>query len=199
MNKKNSIIIVVLIFLSIVPFLFAFYYNFKDQSISNNISDWASFGDYIGGILNTFLSLLILIATIYIAYQLNKFDEARNEKIIEFEKDKLLREFREIEYKTISNELNKLWEIVTNPDRNYGMCELFIVYNRYSDFLKYKNHLFPNLNEKEFTDLQFFIRNAHTYYCENEIIYLEKIPQFDKMSQLIDTFHLKLQLFLMDN
>lgn len=199
MSKKNYFIILILILVSIIPFFLAFFYNFKDQTISRSIGDWASFGDYIGGTLNTFLSLLILLSTVYIAFQLNKFDNERNEKTIQFERNIFLRELREREYDKISQELDTLWEIVTNQDKNYGTAQLFRVYNRYASFRKYKKHLFQNLDDKVFIELDDFINNAHKYYLENDIIIMQKIPQYAQMSTLIDEFHFKLQSFLLRN
>ena len=198
MSLRKFKFIILLIILLIISILIVFIINFKNQTISENIQDWASFGDYIGGTLNTILSFLTLLTTIFIAFTLNNYDNIRNEKNTLFEKQKLIRELREAEYKEISKEINNIWDIVSNPDRIIGLNGLFLIYQKYTDFLKYKTHLFPNLTDIEFIELQDFFENAHKYYCENEIIILTKIPQIHRMSELIDKFHFRLQQFLID-
>ena len=82
MKTYKLIIITLLIILLCSPFLFIFYNNFQNQKISDSISDWGSFGDFIGGTLSTFISILTLIVTIVIAFQISKIEDNRNNKII---------------------------------------------------------------------------------------------------------------------
>lgn len=78
---KNKTLIKILWITSIVFLLlvFGFYIcNFKGFKISDNPGDWGQFGDYIGGLLNPFISLLNLIILTYLSLRLVKNDDERN-------------------------------------------------------------------------------------------------------------------------
>ncbi len=49
---------------------------FRDASISNDPSDWASFGSYIGGLY----SVLVAVLVVYLARDLSKRDEVASKK-----------------------------------------------------------------------------------------------------------------------
>jgi hypothetical protein len=66
--------------LTITPIVF-FILNFKSHIISENISDWGSFGDYFGGIINPIISLLNLIVLGYITYLIAKNSVEENKKL----------------------------------------------------------------------------------------------------------------------
>lgn len=74
MNIKNFkigfIVIGILIILNFVLFI----YYFHNQTISKNISDWANFAGYIGGITNIFISIMTLLVTFFIAYEISKIE-----------------------------------------------------------------------------------------------------------------------------
>jgi hypothetical protein len=70
-------IITIILILPIVVFIFIF----KNQIISTEISDWAAFGSYIGGVLNTIISLLSLIILGYITYLISKQSLLENKKL----------------------------------------------------------------------------------------------------------------------
>lgn len=65
--------VAVIIFTPIVIYMITFWH----RSISDQTSDWGTFGDFIGGILNPIISLLTLIVTVYIAYYLQRADDDR--------------------------------------------------------------------------------------------------------------------------
>lgn len=84
MKKKSLIFLIIsLIFsvlLIILPIL-VFYLNFKNQEISNNLTHWASFGDYIGGTLNTIISFISLVILGYLTYLLSNQSISENKKM----------------------------------------------------------------------------------------------------------------------
>lgn len=55
--------------------------NFNTQEISTDISKWGAFGDYIGGILNTTISLLSLIILGYLTHIVSKQSNEKNKKL----------------------------------------------------------------------------------------------------------------------
>ena len=81
-NKKKKfliIFVIICITILIIPIIF-FISNFYNQQISNNISDWGTFGDFFGGTLNTLISLVSLIVLSYLTYLIGKQSNEENKK-----------------------------------------------------------------------------------------------------------------------
>jgi hypothetical protein len=72
---------VLLIMLSIPIFLYIYY--FGGNTPSKNPDAWGPFGDFFGGVLNPIISFFTLLVTTYIAYELTKLEDQRNDKVIE--------------------------------------------------------------------------------------------------------------------
>ncbi|WP_213195868.1 hypothetical protein [Cloacibacterium caeni] len=199
MKTKKIIILTLSILLFIIPFLLLFYTNFKNQKISDNISDWGAFGDYIGGVINTLISFLTLITTIFIAFYISKIDDNRNNKIIFEENRRFIRQLRENEYNNISQEIDKIWIILVKQDKSSRINELYFLDNNFYSFIKYKKHLFPILNKNEFKKLSDIFSEIHKYVSNNDVIDVSKIPHIKDLSKEIDNFHCKIQQFIIDN
>lgn len=68
-------IIVLLIIVMCIPIL-AYVCQFGCNGISENVSDWANFGDYIGGVY----SVLVTVLAIYLAQELNHRDKLKENR-----------------------------------------------------------------------------------------------------------------------
>ena len=86
-NKKKKLFTsskaIVLLF-GIIAFLFPIVYyvfNFRKLSISTNPTDWALFGDYMGGIYGGIYSVIVTILVVYLARELSKKDNKRDKQI----------------------------------------------------------------------------------------------------------------------
>lgn len=55
-----------------------FAFNFKDHVVSSKINEWGSFGDFFGGILISFISLIVLS---YLIYLVGKQSSIENKKV----------------------------------------------------------------------------------------------------------------------
>jgi uncharacterized membrane protein len=163
MTKKNILLsITALIFISI-PAIFYIYY-FGLNTISKNPSDWGPFGDYFGGILNPIISILTLIVTIYIAIEISKIEDKRNEKTLNFEKRRFLNELRENEYRRISLELQKL--SLLKLDNQPGE-ETYNILMQMRFFQEYNLHIFPFLREKLCQEVILEIDSLYVYLRGN--------------------------------
>jgi len=84
MKKRNSMILIIGFIVSLMiislPIL-SFYLKFKNQGLSNSLTDWATFGDYIGGSVNTIISFLSLIILGYLTYIVSKESISENKKM----------------------------------------------------------------------------------------------------------------------
>ena len=56
--------------------------DFHQFSRSTNPSDWGTFGDYFGGILNPIISFFTLLVTIFIAVYINKIERRNHEEMV---------------------------------------------------------------------------------------------------------------------
>lgn len=56
----------------IVAVITIFFLNFKNQTISNQITDWGAFGDYFGGVLNSSISFISLLILSFLTYLVSK-------------------------------------------------------------------------------------------------------------------------------
>lgn len=65
------------IILSAIPVIW-YWCKFGSFRTSANKADWGTFGDYLGGLLNPFISLLTLAVTIYIAISINEYEKKRD-------------------------------------------------------------------------------------------------------------------------
>lgn len=64
--------------LFVIVTTYSYYYNFSQNGLSKDPEVWAQFGDYFGGILNPFISLLNLIILTYLSIRLVKDEDDRN-------------------------------------------------------------------------------------------------------------------------
>lgn len=78
-------LILVLILLTLWILSLPIYYYWKDFhqfNRSDNPNDWGTFGDFFGGILNPFISLLTLIVTIVIAINISRIEKRNHEETV---------------------------------------------------------------------------------------------------------------------
>lgn len=75
--KRISIVSVLVVILIIGLYIVHFYEN----KISNDPTIWGAFGDYIGGTVNTVISLSSLIILACLTYQLSKDESQRNKEV----------------------------------------------------------------------------------------------------------------------
>ena len=74
-------IVLITVALSVLGPLGLYIYNFRGSSLSSNPDDWASFGDYLGGTINTLFSILNFAAVIGLAFVIYYLETEREEKI----------------------------------------------------------------------------------------------------------------------
>lgn len=81
LENKKALIALFIGFVTLLSLpLFFFILKFYPFGISNDISSWASFGDYLGGTMNTIISLLSLLILSYLTYLVSEQSNAENKK-----------------------------------------------------------------------------------------------------------------------
>jgi len=134
-NRRNYLwLFIGTIVVSIGVPLFFYFLNFRSSSISSNPSDWAAFGDYLGGTANTFLALINLGVIILIALKINELETKR-----EFDLHKLETQ-REMKLQEMAEEREKnLYELETKREKQLQeialkpFCEFTII--AHNDYL----------------------------------------------------------------
>jgi hypothetical protein len=78
MNSKKIIIwsIIVCIILYLIPNVI-YYCNFSNHKVSNSPGDWGVYGDFVGGSINPILTILNIIALVYLTYTVSDIEGKR--------------------------------------------------------------------------------------------------------------------------
>ena len=187
------------VILLILPILL-FVFNFSSQLISSDIEDWSAFAGYLNGTLSVIIGLSTLIVTIVIAVEISKIESRRIERNQQFEKQKLLREFREQEYKDIRNNLQSIYTALMSSDPKEVNLTIHQVAVKYRYFLTSNYHLFPFLEEQLFQDLKSTIEKYSELLDKSQADIEES--KMDLLTEYVvnfDNFNLRIQTFLLEN
>lgn len=85
LNKKRWFILAFIVgIIIVIPPVF-FTIKFFSVSISNDVSDWGAFGDFIGGILNPIIALTGTIILGMLTYQISKQSADENKNLFLYE------------------------------------------------------------------------------------------------------------------
>ena len=192
MNKKEVGLILIFSIFCFIPIVF-FVNTFWDSMISKDITNWGSFGDYFG----SFFSFFSVLVTIYIAYKLSQIEKNRHKEFLKFEREKLIREFREIEYKRINLELQKVWGCLT--EENVGSLKE-IIFNciiQFRYFISSNQHLFPFLKDEVMYNLKNSLEEIQKLISnQNDLNKLKIVGDFQNN---FDAFNKTVQKFLLKN
>lgn len=163
MKGRYLALIISIFILGCLPLIF-YVSNFYSVEISENPGDWGTFGDYLGGLLNPYISLLTLLVTSYIAYILFKYENIRD-KQSKHEAD--VKSFMELYQFFISNEFREArttaWDILKKAIAN----------DSYRDFVVRENYVSRYINRKPRPDV----------YSEFAEILYPKEEQLEQLKQ----------------
>lgn len=192
MGKKEIGLILIFSIFCFLPIVF-FVFTFWDSMISKDITNWGAFGDYFG----SFFSFISVFVTIYIAYKLSNIEENRNIEFLKFEREKLKREFREVEYKRINLELQKVWGCLTEENIVSSKEIIFNCIIQFRYFVSSNQHLFPFLKDKEIYDLNCSLAEVQKLILDRDESIKAKV--INDFKNNFDVFNKKVQTFLLEN
>jgi len=89
MNKINKSVIGIaigLLILALIP-VGIFMAKFYNQDFSDSGANWSEFGSYFGGILNPIIAIANVLVLTYLTLKVSEFENNRNEKALQFQKD----------------------------------------------------------------------------------------------------------------
>lgn len=146
MNKRSSkiIFIVVSCLLIILPIII-YIYHFRNNPISNNPSEWNSFGNYVSGILNPILSIFTTLLLIYITILLNKKNSKETLDI------RLLEDKQKAYYDILKQlSLYEEWEC----SKSKYNIDLILIQNKFNNFGHSQKEKIQFDHNKELMELQ---------------------------------------------
>lgn len=167
-----SIIAIVLIYAWI---MFSCFYV---TPISEGKLESGRFGDFFGTI-NTFISLLTLLATVYVAFELSVLDRNREHQkdeaeqnrhkiALTFQKKQLLTELRDVEYRRISNMLYELSFVIRKENITGAIIDIQLNFNH---FVLTYSHIFPFLNDPITEELTLALEEFCQYVEKGDLSY----------------------------
>jgi len=140
---------------------------------------------------------MTLLVTLFIAYEISNLDEKRNIANIEYDKNKFKRELREKEYAEMTESFNNFWLAITNENRKVAKDNLFIIRQRFVSFIRYKKHLFPDLNPIEFQNLDNTLIEILKLTSENlDVNNPKSVELVDKFQKEVSLFHKRVQEYI---
>jgi uncharacterized membrane protein len=107
MINKITYWLIVLSAILLVVFIAAFVINFSGQEVSSNISDWAQFGDYFGGILNPILTLINICVFVILNITIQKITDTNNKATLETNKKIALMSMKHEELNNFKKEMDE--------------------------------------------------------------------------------------------
>lgn len=124
-NFKTYLIIAISItvLFILIPFLF-YIYNFWENEISNSSSDWGTFGDYFGGLLNPIIGIANIAILIIISYQIAGWDNKRHKN-----------EFLYQAYRVLSDKLSGVTIKNLNSEQLYDLEQFLLSFRSNQQFL----------------------------------------------------------------
>lgn len=134
--------------------------NFDKKHFSQLQGDWGTFGDFLGGVLNPFISLLTLGVTGYIAYILNKYERERDQ---ESKRESDIKSFMELYQFFISENFREVRTVA------WYMLKKAIYNQGYMDFLVGEHYVSRYVNRLDRSDV---------YASFHILLYQEDHPLF---------------------
>lgn len=194
MKKGWIIIICISVILTVCFYLLQF-----NKGISDNASDWGSFGDYLNGILMPILTIINIWVFIRLTEVINSSDRKQKEAELSHQKKLLLIQLRQNEYDKFASIINE--KLVFNPDdenkKNIFLANAFLI-----SFNKSKRVLFPIITSADYQIIylelhKLLTKHLETYRSPSLIEKDENVDLMVKLHETIDSINSKLQDFIL--
>lgn len=150
--KRNFILIFkILVILSIGPIII-YVIRFYSNPLSDNPTEWGPFGDFVGGVLNPFLTLGNIFILGYLTYQIAQKDENAEIKNLNLQRQLILSQLRQDAFKeyvqildTVIHTYDDSWNQLNGSvgEKATVATEKLLAIN------ENQNHLFPIFNSDE--------------------------------------------------
>ncbi|RKE47112.1 hypothetical protein [Sphingobacterium detergens] len=128
----------------IVLSILLFFIKFSTSPLSNDISQWAQFGDFMGGVLNPLLSIINICIFIYLTVTIQSIANSNHERSLDMDKKIALMTMKREELNHFKNEMDSTiskWEA-----KNYDLENAKQILYRYNTLEYRMSYLFPSMN-----------------------------------------------------
>lgn len=136
---------ILVLLLSLIPFLF-YIYEFGTFTLATNKGEWGQFGDFIGGILNPFLSFASILILGYLTYEISRIDQSTQERSLETQRKLVLGQLRHNAFeeyvRVIDNVLHNYDDSGKELSKSVGQ-KAGIAAEKIKTFNENLSHLFP--------------------------------------------------------
>ncbi len=207
MTRKLLICTMILVFLlSLIPFLF-YIYEFGTFSLATSKDEWGQFGDFIGGILNPFLSFASILILGYLTYEISRIEQGAQERSLEIQRKLVLGQLRQNAFedytRVIDNVLHNYDDSGKIVSESVGQ-KAAIAAEKIRTFNQNLSHLFPILRTdnlykeviKTFNTISFANSELlKTHEREDAVKLGEAVQKLGEEQQMIKE---RLQNFMMD-
>jgi hypothetical protein len=190
MSPKKILKISITINLLLVLLVVFFYIcNFKNQDISDKSSDWGTFGDYIGGILNPLIGIMNLVVLIFISFLISDIESKRSAQELLSQKQFTLYSLKHDSLKELNNILEKV-QLELIEANEYSRLKITLIRNEFNAYITTHSYLFPFFNSRSWLSLRTTIEElseiGHQYYLSErgaaeETILIEKLIVYNDL------------------
>jgi hypothetical protein len=169
--KKTLYTTIGICFIIILIIILAFIINFSSQAISDKVSDWGTFGDYFGGLLNPIIGVLNLIALVYISFVISKLEEKRNLHELQSQKKFTLYSLQHDSLKKLNRILEKVQPELVKSNAE-SRINIILVRNELNSYITTHSYLFPFFKDRTWQSLKDSIEDlselSHKYYSNDK-------------------------------
>jgi hypothetical protein len=189
MKNKYIALIVAIILIPMLLVILPYMCKFFSFQLSSLPAEWGTFGDYFGGLLNPYISLLTLFATIYIAYTLYTYERKRDEQS---KQEADVKSFMELYQFFITKEFR---EVRTTA---WYVLKKAVFNENYKEFLIKENYVARYINRKpradvyhEFKTLLFQLDHPQSLRIDNQEAFVrQEAADRNNIDILINFFQL---------
>ena len=124
-----------------------FIFNFGNYNLSDNISHWAEFGSYFGGVLNPIFAIINICVFVYLTVVVQEFSNKNHEELLEMNRKIALMSMKKEELNHFKSKMDNVisnWEV--DMQNTIKANQVLYTYNT----LEYRmSYLFPKMYESK--------------------------------------------------
>jgi len=165
-----------------------FYFSIFSSGLSSNQETWGQFGDFIGGILNPFLSFVSMIILAYLTHLVSQNDQKTSEKALKVQRKLVISQLRQ---QAFSEYISNVDAVIQNGANHKSINASIVgVTNRIKSFNENNQHLFPFLGKQIFTSLLETMNEVSSIVqkiSENEVAGISSNANYSLLSSKIES------------
>jgi len=160
------------------------HFNSINYKLSNDISHWGAFGDYIGGLLNPIISLCSLFLLAKVSVQIARMGSDQNKALFIYEqRNKIYQEFIH-HYQSLLNSYSNLTEVraISIKESQNGRTSIHtILYQKKSDIYEIQKSIKNSIDYFTLFEGKYgHFYKDYDFQSKKHISFLKNLEDFDK-------------------